>query len=243
MMQKAGSDMNDFFSDIPGISLEWFGPAHLALTLGFVLSVVLFWHLFPKLKATKAEPIVRYAILALGVLFEWRVFESRLLTTSVFRLPLCAVALYTLFYAVAFKKEKVFKVAYFYAFGSLLSFLFFDTPFGLDRWSGWTFFGAHAVIAWLAGYGVRVMGYVPGKRDFVASSLVLAGYAFLWGYAFLRFGGADELFLFTPPVDFLTTLQHNSPVLYLALFSLFAAALMVLMALSVRAFRKETSVR
>lgn len=235
--------MNDFFSNQPGASLEWFGPSHLALTVGFVLSVILFWHLSPKLKSTKAEPFVRYAILALGLLFEWRVFESRFLTTSVFRYPLCAVALYGLFYAVAFKKEKVFKIAYFYAFGAILSFLFFDTPFGLDRWDGWTFFGAHAVIAWLAVYGVRVMGYVPGKRDFTASMLALAGYAFLSGYAFFRFGGADELFLFTPPVDFLTTLQQNSPVLYLTLFSLFAAVLMVLMAFTVRVFRKGNRIQ
>jgi len=235
--------MNDFFIDLPGVSLEWFGLAHLLLTLGFVLSVILLWIFSPRLKATKAEPFVRCAILALGVLFEWRVFESRLLTTSVFRLPLCAVALYGLFFAVAFKKEKIFKIIYFYAFGSLLSYLFFDTPFGLDRWSGWTFFGAHAVIAWLAVYGVRVMGYVPGKRDFIASSLLLTGYAAISGYAFLRFGGADELFLFTPPVDFLTSLQANAPVLYILLFGSFAAAFMVLMALPVRVFRKETSIR
>jgi len=230
--------MIPFFSETPGQPLVWFGVAHIALTLCFILSVVLLWIFSPKLKDTRAEPWIRYGILVLGIAFEWRVFESRMLTTSVFRFPLCAVALYTLYYAVAFKKEKVFKIAYFYAFGSLLSFLFYDTPFGLDRWSGWTFFGAHAVIAWLAVYGVRAMGYVPVRRDWLRSMVFLAVYAFIAGYAKLRFGGADELFLFTAPAEFLASFQESSPLLYLLAFSSFAAVMIALMYLPVRALAR-----
>ena len=230
--------MIPFFSEEPGQALEWFGIAHIALTLGFVLSIVLLWIFSPKLRNSKAEPWIRYGILVLGVVFEWRVFESRMLTTSVFRFPLCAVALYSLFFSVLFKKGKVFRIAYFFAFGSLLSFLFYDTPWGLDRWNGWTFFGAHAVIAWLAVYGVRVLGYVPLRRDWLRSMAVLAVYAAISGYATLRFGGTDELFLFTPPVDFLVAFQAFSPLLYLATFSAFVALLIALMYLPVRALKQ-----
>lgn len=231
--------MTNFFSDQIGQTLEWFGLPHLILTIGFIASVVLLWFLAPKLKANKSETMFRILLLGLGVLFEWRVFESRMLEHSLFRMPLCAASLYLLFYAVAFKKKKVFLIAYFYAFGSLLSFLFFDTPFGLDRWSGWTFFGAHAVIAWLAVYGVRVLGYVPSKRDLLRSMAYLAVFALISGYATLRFGGSDELFLFTPAVDFLAVLQDIHPLLYLAVYGAMAAVLMGAMYLPF-AFKKAS---
>lgn len=232
--------MTNFFSDQLGQPLEWFGLTHILLTLGFIGTVVLLWVLSPNIKKSKYEVLFRIALLVLGVLFEWKVFENRMLTTSLFRMPLCAVALYSLFYAVAFKKEKVFKIAYFFAFGSLLSFLFYDTPWGLDRWNGWTFFGAHAVIAWLAVYGHRVLGFTPVKRDLFRSIMFLAIYAAISGYATYRFGGTDELFLFTPPVEFLSALTDIHHLLYFGLFALFVLVLMLGMLLLVSHPKKTT---
>jgi len=231
--------MTDFFSNNPSQPLEWFGLTHILLTLGFIATVIVLWIIAPKIGQSKYEKWFRYFIIALGIIFEWRVFESRILTGSIFRMPLCAVALYSLMFSVAFKKEKIFKIGYFFAFGSLLSFLFFDTPWGLDRWDGWTFFGAHAVIAWLAVYGLRALKWVPSKKDLIHAFEFMAIYAFISGYAFLRFGGADELFLFTPPVDFLVSMQQNSEVLYLGLFSLFAATLVLLMYVPVISMQKK----
>jgi uncharacterized membrane protein YwaF len=219
-------NMTNFFSDQIGQTLEWFGLPHLLLTIGFIGTIVVLWILLPRLQKSKYEPLFRALLLGLGILFEWRVFESRMLEHSLFRMPLCAAALYLLFYAVAFRKRWVFQIAYFYAFGSLLSFLFFDTPYGLDRWSGWTFFGAHAVIAWLAVYGVRVLGFVPSKKDLLRSMAFLALFALISGYATLRFGGSDELFLFHPAVDFLSALQDIHPLLYLTVYGAMAAVLL-----------------
>lgn len=225
--------MMDFFSDQIGRSLEWFGLEHILLVVGLIASVVLLWVLSPKIKNSKHEKWFRFALIALVVLFEWKVFESRILTGSLFRIPLCGVALYGLTYSVAFKKEKIFKVVYFYAFGMILTFLFFDTVWGLDRWGAWTYFGAHATIAWLAVYGYRVLGYTPVKRDLYLSMGFLAIYATISGYATLRFGGSDELFLFNPPVDFLMFLKDIHAVVYLTVFSLLAFLLMVAMYLPI----------
>lgn len=238
-----GDRMNDFFSNQMGEPLEWFGWTHIILILGFLATVVLLWILSPKIKNSQYEKWFRYALIALGVLFEWKVFESRMLTASLFRMPLCAVALYSLTYAVAFKKEKIFKIAYFYAFGSLLSFIFYDTPWGLDRWNGWTFFGAHAVIAWLAVYGYRALGFSLVKRDLYRSMLFLALFALISGYATYRFGGSDELFLFTPPVDFLFFLQDIHEVVYLAVFSLLATILMFAMYLPIYLSEKKKTIK
>ncbi len=231
--------MSNFFSDQMGQPLEWFGLSHILLTIGFIVSVILLWLIAPKIKQFKHEKWVRYGLIALVFLFEWRVFESRVLTSSLLRVPLCAVALYTLTYAIAFKNEKIFKITYFYAFGSLLSFLFFDTPWGLDRWDGWTFFGAHATIAWLAVYGYRVLGFTPVKRDLYRSMIYLAIFAAISGYATLRFGGSDELFIFTPPVEFLTFLQDIHELVYLSVFALFIALLMYLMYLPIAVTAKS----
>lgn len=225
--------MTDFFSNQPGQPLEWFGPTHILLTLGFLATVVLLWIFAPKLRGRKLEPWVRFAIIALVVLFEWRVFESRMLQSSLFRMPLCAVALYTLTFSVAFQNKTIFKIGYFFAFGSLLSFLFYDTPFGLDRWSGWTFFGAHATIAWLAVYGYRALGFTPTFKDLQKAFLFLLGYGIVSGYATWRFGGVDEMFLWNPPVDFLMGLRETSWFLYILPWAAFAVACMFLMYLSV----------
>jgi len=234
--------MNDFFSDQLGEALEWFGLTHILLIVGFLLTVALLWVLSPRIRGSRHEPWFRYGIIALAFLFEWKVFESRMLEASPFRMPLCAVALYALTYAVAFKKERVFRIVYFYAFGSLLSFLFFDTAWGLDRWNGWTFFGAHAVIAWLAVYGYRVLGFAPVRRDLNLAMLCLAMYAAVSGYAYDRFGGSDELFLFNPPVDFLYVLKDIHEVVYLAAFSLFVVILMFAMYLPVHLSEKTKKI-
>lgn len=235
--------MSDFFSGQMGQPLEWFGLTHILLIVGFLATVVLLWILSPKIKASKHERWFRYALLVLVFIFEWRVFESRILTGSPFRIPLCAVALYSLSYAVAFKKANLFNVVYFYAFGSLLSFIFFDTPWGLDRWDGWTFFGAHATIAWLAVYGYRVLGFTPVKRDLHRSMLFLAIFAAISGYATYRFGGTDELFIFTPPVAFLNVLKDIHPLVYLVPFAAFVALLMVAMYLPIYLAEKQKRIQ
>lgn len=218
--------MSDFFSNELGQPLEWFGLAHILLTLGFIFTIVILILVLPKIKDSKYEIVFRLILIGLVILFEWPVFEDRILNNSIFRLPLCAVALYSLTYAVAFKNEKVFKIGYFYIFGAFLSYIFFDTPWGLDRWQGWTFFGAHATIVWLAVYGWQVFGFKPNKRNLYQSMVVLAIYAFISGYAVFKLGGADELFLKYPPVDFVQVLVDIHQVVYTFTFILFAALLM-----------------
>lgn len=225
--------MDDFFSNEVGRTIEWFSLTHILLILGFFLTLVILWILGPKIRNNKYEKVIRYILVLLAILFEYKVFESRILNGSIFRIPLCGVALYGLFFATAFKSEKLFKIFYFYAFGAILTYFFYDTVWGLDRWSGWTFFGAHACIGWFAVYGYRVFNFVPKFKDLLHSIFFLAIYAFISGYAFYRFGGSDELFLFHPPVDFVSSLVENHHILYLILFSSVALALMFLMYLPI----------
>lgn len=220
--------MNDFFSNQVGQTIEWFGLTHILLILGFFVTIVLAWIYFPRLKDSKYEKVARLILLFFIVLFEWRVFESRMLENSIFRMPLCAVALYGLTFSVMFKKEKVFNIIYFYAFGSILTYFFFDTPFGLDRWSGWTFFGAHATIAWLAVYGYRVFGYTPTRKSLNQSFLFVVLYGFIQLYAIYRFGGVDPMFLTVPAADFLTFLMNMGEVVYLIVYGALAYLLMYL---------------
>ena len=46
------------------------------------------------------------------------------------------------------------------------------------------------------------LGLYLRKKDLYLSMALLAGYTFISGYATLRFGGSDELFLFSPIADF-----------------------------------------
>jgi len=219
--------MQDFFSDQIGQSIEWFSTTHILLLLGFFLSLVFFWIIGPKLRTFQYEKFIRYALVGLAILFEWRVFENRILNGSLFRIPLCGIALYGLTYALAFKKEKVFNIVYFYAFGTLLTYFFFDTLWGLDRWDGWTYFGAHAAIGWFAIYGYRVLGFTPLKKDLFHSMNWLAGYAVISGYATYKFGGSDELFLLNPPVDFMIVFQEIHQIVYVVVIVSLAALLML----------------
>jgi uncharacterized membrane protein YwaF len=222
--------MNEFFSNEAGSSIEWFGTTHILIILGFILSLFFIGFFGKKLSNKKTlEITVRVFLIALVFVFEWNVFENRLLNESIIRLPLCAVALYGLTYSVALKKEKAFKIFYFYWFGTLLTFLFLEQGIYYDRWSGWTYFGAHAMIGILAIYGVRVFKFIPTKKDLWVSMNVLAGYAFLSGYAAFTYGGSDELFLKNPPVEFLYVLKDSSQILYTTVWVLFAALIMVIM--------------
>lgn len=211
--------MRDFFSDQVGQNLPWFGLTHILLLVGFFLTLVILWILGPRIRNSKYERIIRYTLIVLVLLFEYRVFENRILNGSVFRIPLCGIALYGLTFSVAFKKEKVFKLFYFYAFGAILTYFFYDTIWGLDRWDGWTYFGAHASICWFAIYGYRVFGFTPNKQNLYKSILYLAIYTFISGYAFYKFGGSDELFLFHAPIEEVTSLLENNHILYLIILS------------------------
>lgn len=228
----------DFFSDQIGNTIPWFGLTHFLLLIGLAVSMVVIWRFSPKIRESKYEYLFRFFIILLVFLFEWRVFENRILNGSIFRLPLCAVSLYGLTIAVALKKEKLFKIVYFYAFGTFLTYLFFDTLWGLDRWDGWTFFGAHAMIAWLAVYGVTVLKYRPTKMDLFYSMAALASYAFISGYAFLKYGGSDELFLFHPPLAEAQFFIDIHPLFYLVVFCSLAALLMFVMYIPLH-FTKE----
>ncbi|QMS85316.1 YwaF family protein [Candidatus Xianfuyuplasma coldseepsis] len=216
----------DFFSNEIGQTIPWFGFTHIMILLVFIASLVVLWILGPKIGSSSKEKWFRYGLIFLVVLFEWRVFEGRMLNGSLFRLPLCAISLYGLTFAIAFSNEKAYKIFYFYAFGTLLTFLFFDTLWGLDRWSGWTYFGAHATIGWLAVYGYRVLGYTPNAKDLHLSMVILAIYSFISGYAYYRYGGSDELFLFHAPADFMNFLVDINQVVYLLVFVPLAALLM-----------------
>ena len=218
--------MHDFFNGEPTIPIALFGQTHILLLIGFILTLILLWFFAPKIRDSRYEKWFRVFLIFLVVIFEWSVFESRMLNTSLFRLPLCAVAIYLLTYAVAFKRERLFKIAYFYAFGSILSFLFFDTPWGLDRWGGWKFFGAHATIAWLAIYGYHVFGFKPVKKDFLLSFGFLLIYCLIAGYGTYKYGGSDELFLLTPPIPELNALVDIHQALYTFLFCLFGFAML-----------------
>lgn len=220
--------MNNFFNQVPGQAIEWFGVTHILIIIFFVITLVGIVLLGKKLAKSKYEKHVRFFLIALVFLFEWRVFENRVLNLSIFRLPLCAIALYGLTYAIAFKKEKVFRITYFYWFGTILTFLFFDTPFGLDRWSGWTYFGAHLMIGVLAMYGISVFKWIPTKKNLLTSMNVLAIYAIFSGYATFQYGGSDELFLKNPPVDFLNGLVDIHQGVYTFVFVFIAATLMVI---------------
>jgi len=221
--------MNEFFNQVPGQAIEWFGLTHILIIVFFISALITVLLFGNKLYHSKYEMPMRFIIIGLVFLFEWRVFENRLLNLSLFRLPLCAIALYGLTYAIAFKKEKVFKITYFYWFGTILTFLFFDTPFGLDRWSGWTYFGAHLMIGVLAMYGLSVFKWIPSKKDLRLSMIVLAIYATISGYATFSYGGSDELFLKTPPVDFLNVFVDIHQVVYTFIFVLIAASLMIIL--------------
>ncbi len=97
--------MSDFFSGQVGQTIEWFGLTHILLLLGFISILILIWMIGPKLKNTKAERWVRTLLLVMVVLFEWKVFESRILNGSIFRIPLCGIALYGLTFSMAFKNQ------------------------------------------------------------------------------------------------------------------------------------------
>ena len=225
--------MSDFFSNEIGYTIPWFSIPYFILNIVFILSLVLLWWLSPKIKQSKYEKVFRFILIGLVILFEWRVFESRMLEHSIFRMPLCALSLYGLTLTVAFSKGKVFKIIYFYAFGTFLTYLFFDTLWGLDRWNGWTFFGAHACIGWLAVYGVSVLDYRPTKRDLYKSILFLGIYAIISGYATHRFGGSDELFLFHPPLAEVQFIIDIHPFLYQVIFGAVAVLLMIAMYLPI----------
>lgn len=235
--------MKDFFSDELTTSIEWFGLTHILLIIGFIATLVLLWILGPKIRNSKYEKWIRFLLIGLTILFEWRVFENRILNGSIFRIPLCGIALYGLTFAVAFKNQTVYKITYFYAFGTILTYLFFDTVWGLDRWNGWTYFGAHAAIGWFAVYGYRVLGFTPLKRDLYRSILFLAIYALASGYATFKFGGSDELFLFHPPVEFMSFLQEIHQIVYLIVFCSLAILLMFAMYLPIYLTEHSKAIR
>lgn len=231
--------MRDFFSDQVGNNLPWFGLTHILLLVGFFLTLVTLWILGPKIRHSKYERVFRYLFVALAILFEYRVFENRILNGSVFRIPLCGLALYGLTFSVAFKKEKVFKIFYFYAFGAILTYFFYDTIWGLDRWDGWTYFGAHAMICWFAIYGYRVLGFTPKIQNLYKSILYLMIYTFITGYAHFKYGGSDEFFLFHAPMESLVSMVENNHILYVIILSFVAIACMAGMYLPVYLSQKR----
>ena len=231
--------MNEFFSNSIGRSIAWFGLEHLIIIMLFLISMGIVFFSARLIKKENIEKKIRIFLIIFVFIFEYRVFIDRALNHSIFRIPLCGIALYLLTYSMIFKSKRVFNIAYFYAFGTVLTFLFFDTPYALDRFNGWTYFGAHAMIGVLVVYGVKVLGFIPSKKDLMSSILILGIYSTVSGYATFRYGGSDELFLKNPPVDFLQSVQSISQFLYTFTIILIALICIFLMYLPLRKYNKK----
>ncbi len=72
--------MNNFFNQVPGQAIEWFGLTHILIIVFFISALITVLLFGNKLYHSKYEMPMRFIIIGLVFLFEWRVFENRFST-------------------------------------------------------------------------------------------------------------------------------------------------------------------
>jgi len=170
-----------FFSNQPvGISLNAYDSMHLSAILVFIAVIALVIFFRRRLRISKYEKLIRYAITIIAIIFEvafniWRVrVQGASILAELLPLDLCTISLY-LCVALSFtKKRRLFSFVYFYSISAIFSIFFPDIGgFGINHFRYYHYFLNHIYIVFTTVYFISVHKYKINFEDAVRSAGVL----------------------------------------------------------------------
>lgn len=218
----------DFFSHTPSEHhFGLFSITHIIAILIVASAMFLVYKFRVEIRNWRFEKVLRYGLPCLTLFFEftqyfWHITHGDTWQQTV-PWALCGFCIYFFSYGLLFNNSRVFKTAYFWFFGAILSFIYFDTPHWIDRYRFYAYAVCHFGILVMMVYGTFVMEWKPTRKDFNTSTIVLLSISvFTAIYNNFIDSSGNFLYLYNSPVPPITKAFENMRYVYVVLFMAFA---------------------
>ncbi len=177
--------METFFGDTVGLEFQAFSITHIMLLVSIVLGIYVIYRFREPLRNYKHEKRVRYITATFMILWElslylWiSVHKGWVWADDLPFLSLCGLALILAIYVLYTKSYRVFEIGYFWAIGGVVSVLFPDIPYMVDRFRFWQFMIGHMVFFYAYMYMLFVHEFKPTFSSFKKSTGILFIYSMI----------------------------------------------------------------
>lgn len=236
--------MKTFFGSTQGIEFVEFGFVHFLLLFLIVLGSFLIFKFRKQLRAFKYEKQVRYTAATVAILWEIAlyVWVSVNLGWDWAHNPpflsLCGLALILAIYSIFTKSFSVFEVGYFWAIGGLVSVLFPDITYSVDRFRFYQFMFGHMLFFYMYMYLLFVHDFIPTFKSYLKSAAILFVYCMIMLIP-NAFWGTNALFLKESEGTPFEVFEGGPYIVYLVSVVVSAAVILYLWYLLVRLYEKK----
>ena len=176
--------MKEFFSNDVGIELEVLGFLHVGLMLLIVIISYLIYRYREELRNYKYEKRVRYSMATFALLFEFALYAwtaGNGIWNWEHSIPLgvCGLTLYLGIIAMYTKKYIIFEIGFFWSFGAVLSVMFPDIAYSVDRFRFYQYMFGHMFFFFMFIYMLFVLEFIPTFESFKRSYIAMCATAFV----------------------------------------------------------------
>ena len=177
--------MKEFFGSTQGIEFVEFGLVHLTLLFLIILGTFLIYKFRKQIREYKYEKQVRYTLASFAIAWEVALYiwisvnigwdwGSNLLILS-----LCGLALILAIISMFTKNYRIFEIGYFWSIGGLVSVLFPDITYSIDRFRFYQFMFGHMLFFYMFMYLLFVHDLIPTFKSLKKSTSILFIYCMI----------------------------------------------------------------
>ena len=157
---------------------ESFSLNHIIPLLLIVFGVVLIYIFRDQLGKSKHEKTIRYSIALFAIFLEitfqvWQMYYGKWNFADSLPLHLCRLTNYLGIIAMFTKSYGIFKIAYFWCLGGVVSILFPDILHGTDRFRYYHHMISHILFFYMYMYMLFVLKFDLNLKSFIKSYLIL----------------------------------------------------------------------
>lgn len=239
--------MKTFFGSTQGLEFVEFGIVHFILLFLIVFGSFMIYKFKNQIRTFKYEKQLRYTLASVAILWEVALYiwvSVNIGWDWAHDLPilsLCGLALIIAIIAMFKKNYFLFEIGYFWAIGGLISVLFPDITYSLDRFRFYQFMFGHMLFFYMYMYLLFVHDFIPTFKSYKKSAAILFVYCMvmlipnaLWG--------TNALFLKESDGTPFEVFEGGPYIVYLVLVVVSAAVVLYLWYLLVRLYEKKVYV-
>lgn len=171
--------LKDFFSfHSSEHKFQMFSITHIVFWILMLVVVYLIYKFQDKIRSWKYEFYLRLSIGLFMLIMEFLLyiwhFNGRTPFIKVVPFELCGFLIYLLPIALIFKVEKLYRIIFFWYFGTILALI---STSGIDHWIDrfrfYSYMVNHAFILFAICYGYWILGYIPNYKDTIKSNIII----------------------------------------------------------------------
>lgn len=238
--------MSEFFNYLhnPENKFEPFSLNHIIPLLLIVIGVALIFIFRERLEKSKYEKTIRYSIATFAIILEtsfqlWQMYHSKWNFAESLPLHLCRLTNYLGIIAMITKSHKIFKIAYFWCLGGVVSILFPDILHGPNRFRYYHHMISHILFFYMYMYMLFVLKFELNFKAFKKSYLILLVFVLFVIIPINNIFDMNYMYLLYPADTPFSIFEGNGYFLYLVGCLSLTTVIMILWYLPIHFYNKR----